>query len=117
MSNEIYVFGSNLRGFHGAGTALEALVNHGAVPGQAVGRQGRSYAIPTKSADLQPLPLEEIKRYVCFFIKYALQNPTLIFNIQAIGCGYAGYSPREIAPLFKFAPPNCRLPKSWKKYI
>ena len=45
--NEIFVFGSNLRGMHGSGAARVAMNRFGAVWGKGVGLQGRSYAIPT----------------------------------------------------------------------
>lgn len=50
---DIFVFGSNLAGRHGAGSALEALKKHGAIYGQGVGRQGNSYAIPTNDERLR----------------------------------------------------------------
>jgi len=45
--NEIFVFGSNLKGMHGGGAAYIAYRKFGAVMGQGVGLQGQSYAIPT----------------------------------------------------------------------
>ena len=63
-SHEIFVFGSNLAGRHGAGAAKEARLSWGAIYGQGVGLQGYSYAIPTKSQYMKPLPLEAIKVYV-----------------------------------------------------
>jgi hypothetical protein len=51
---EIFVFGSNLAGRHGAGAALAALKDHGAIYGRGEGLQGQSYAIPTK--DRTPWP-------------------------------------------------------------
>ena len=45
--NEIFVFGSNLQGMHGGGAARAAYDNFGAIWGQGVGLQGKSYAIPT----------------------------------------------------------------------
>ena len=45
--NEIFVFGSNIAGRHSGGAAKLALRKFGAVMGQAEGRQGSSYAIPT----------------------------------------------------------------------
>lgn len=45
--NEIFVFGSNLKGIHGGGAARVALEKFGAVWGQGTGLQGNSYAIPT----------------------------------------------------------------------
>ena len=48
QENEIFVFGSNLRGMHGGGAARIAMDLFGAIMGQGVGLQGQSYAIPTK---------------------------------------------------------------------
>jgi len=45
--NEIFVFGSNLKGMHGGGAAYIAYRKFGAIMGQGVGLQGQSYAIPT----------------------------------------------------------------------
>lgn len=71
MSEPIFVFGSNLAGRHGKGAALFARRNHGAIYGQGVGRQGNSYAIPTKDAKLRTLPLVTIHEHVGDFIVYA----------------------------------------------
>ena len=40
--NEVFVFGSNLRGMHGGGAARVARLKFGAVMGQGVGQQGQS---------------------------------------------------------------------------
>jgi len=108
----IFVFGSNLAGRHGRGAALEARERHGAVYGKGIGHYGNSYAIPTKDAnrELNVLPLAQISKYVNDFIAYAKQHPELSFNVTRIGCGLAGYSVHEIAPLFHAAPSNCNLP-------
>jgi len=45
--NQIFVFGSNTEGRHGAGTALIARQKYGAKYGQAKGIQGKSYALIT----------------------------------------------------------------------
>jgi ATP-grasp domain, R2K clade family 3 len=47
MMPDIFVFGSNLAGRHGAGSAKEARLKHGAIYGQGRFKQGNSYAIPT----------------------------------------------------------------------
>lgn len=114
---KIFVFGSNLAGRHGAGSALEARRNHRAVYGRGVGRQGHAYAIPTKDQNLKVLSLQEIEWHVRKFIKYAKVHPELSFNIVAIGCGLAGYSPTEIAPMFKAAPKNCNLPDDFERVL
>lgn len=113
---DIFVFGSNLAGRHGAGSALEAVRNHGAVYGQGRGPQGNSYALPTKSYDLQVLSLPYIHGEIATFLNYAKQHPKHTFNVVAIGCGLAGYSPAQIGPLFRNAPPNVKLPPEFAPY-
>lgn len=112
-----FVFGSNLAGIHGAGAALSAKKHHGAVMGQGVGKQGDSYAIPTKDEKLKPLPLYQIRDYVNLFIRYANRNVDERFYVTKIGCGLAGYHDWEIAPLFRYAPYNCMLPEEWVRII
>lgn len=111
---EIFVFGSNLAGAHGAGSAYEALKNHGAIYGQGIGLQGKSYAIPTKDHNIQTMKLHDIAAHVGDFIEFAKSNPEMTFNIVAIGCGLAGFKPYEIAPMFKDAPLNCILPEEFE---
>lgn len=122
----IFVFGSNLAGRHGKGAALFARRRHGAIYGQGEGLQGNSYAIPTKDgrkrypllnrAD-QTLPLTAIKGYVDTFIEFARANPQLEFHVTGIGCGLAGYTPKDIAPMFAHAPSNCHLPPEFGAVI
>ena len=63
--NEIFVFGSNLKGMHGGGAAYIAYRKFGAIMGQGVGLQGQSYAIPTMQGGV-----ETIRPYVDEFIPY-----------------------------------------------
>src|SRR5688572_4221274 len=111
----IFVFGSNREGRHGAGAAKAALKFHGAVYGQAEGRQGNSYAIVTKELrkDQPPVTLEEVQRGVWVFLKYAADHPEVIFQVTPIGTGLAGFKPSEIAPMFKGASSNVLLPTLW----
>lgn len=113
----IFVFGSNLAGRHGAGAAYAARMQHGAIYGQGFGRQGNSFAIPTKDHQLRSLPLERIEDYVKKFLNYARSNETETFNVTRIGCGFAGYKDKQIAPMFKGAPPNCKLPEQWMEFL
>jgi hypothetical protein len=110
----IFVFGSNEAGRHGAGAALDALRDHGAIYGQGFGRQGNSFAIPTKNRNLKPLPLSRIKEYVMEFRKYARAHPELRFKVTRIGCDLAGYTDEQIAPMFYNAPGNCILTARWE---
>lgn len=112
-AKRIFVFGSNLAGIHGAGSAKAALKKHHALMGQGIGRQGASYAIPTKGYNFEVLPLSEIRKHIGDFLVYASEHPHLEFDVVAIGCGLAGYKPEEIAPMFKDAPSNCHLPKEF----
>jgi ADP-ribosylglycohydrolase len=110
--NEIFVFGSNLAGAHGGGAARIAMNEFGAVWGQGVGLQGQSYAIPTMQGGV-----ETIKPYVDEFIEFAKAHPEYKFLVTRIGCGIAGFTDEEIAPLFLKAHnlENVWLPESfWK---
>lgn len=101
--NEVFVFGSNLGGRHGAGAARKAM-EWGAIWGQATGHQGQTYAIPTVDARVRnTLSLDEIRPYANEFIKYALDHPQLIFLLTDVGCGIAGLRAEEVAPLFQEA--------------
>jgi hypothetical protein len=112
-ANEIFVFGSNLAGRHGKGAALFARKHHGAIYGNGIGLQGNSYAIPTKGINLEILPLHMIEHHINDFLDYARNNPHITFNLTAIGCGLAGYKPKQIAPLFNNAPDNVKKPKEF----
>src|SRR5436190_23971898 len=100
----IFVFGSNLAGRHGKGTAKEAVEKYGAILGKGKGRQGNSYAIPTKDKKLRVLPLSRIQYHVSQFKVYADRNPKLKFYVTRVGCGLAGYTDRDIAPMFNHSP-------------
>lgn len=114
MPAPIFVFGSNEAGIHGLGSALVAYINHGAVRGNGFGPQGNSYAIPTKDRRLKALPLDRIRDNITEFITYANAHPELTFHVVRIGCGYAGYTDTDIAPMFANAPTNCELPEGWR---
>lgn len=116
---DIFVFGSNQAGRHGKGSALEALRKHGAIYGQGEGRQGNSYGIPTKDWNLRQLPLAAIEGGIKTFIRHAEQHPKDKFHVVAIGCGLrlAGYTPKQIAPMFKGVPRNVLLPTEFGIYM
>lgn len=117
-SGQVFVFGSNLAGVHGAGAAAMAREQLGAIDGYGFGpmpsvEKPRCYAIPTKDQKIRTLPIENIKPFVEQFIMYAWERTDLEFFVTRIGCGLAGYTDKDIAPLFAFAPPNCVLPHGW----
>jgi hypothetical protein len=106
----VFVFGSNLAGRHGRGAALWARQNRGAIYGVGIGRQGNSYGIPTKGYQMESLPLTRIEHHVAEFVSYARAHPDLRFQLTPIGCGLAGFSPEQIAPMFLYSPANVELP-------
>lgn len=114
MIDPIFVFGSNLAGRHGKGAAKHAVQYCGAIYGQGEGRQGNSYAIPTKDGRLNTLPLDRIQKHVQDFLKYVETHPEETFELTPIGCGLAGYEPKDIAPLFRDAPSNVIIPQSFE---
>lgn len=93
--NEIFVFGSNVYGQHGGGAARFAFRNFGARMGVGVGMTGRCYAIPAMHGGI-----DVIRLYVRDFLEYARSRPDLVFLVTKIGCGIAGYTEAQIAPLF-----------------
>lgn len=121
---EIFVFGSNLQGIHGAGAAKYARENYGAETGVGSGRTGDSYAIPTRWVDTSVRPAEwhdlslvAVRQHVAQFLQYARDNPGFRFRLTAIGCGYAGFTAEQIAPLLCNAPDNVRLPPEFRSVL
>lgn len=105
--NEVFVFGSNIKGHHGGGAAYFAYRTFGAVWGVGEGLTGHCYALPTMEG------ATSFRRAVATFIDCAKQHPNLIFLVTAVGCGIAGYTSDEVAPMFRDAVnvPNVYLPK------
>lgn len=113
----IFVFGSNLMGVHGAGAAKFALENHGAIWGKGVGLQGNSYGIPTKDARIMTMRLDAIRPFVEEFIRFAMLRQDLKFQVTRIGCGLAGYTDKDMAPMFVNIPTNCLVDSAWLPFI
>lgn len=94
--NEIFVFGSNPEGRHGAGSA-KAAMKFGAKYGKGRGLQGQTYAIPTKNLtpnfyekdkDIlykkhgnKSLTIEQIKENIAELYQVAKENPEKNFLI------------------------------------
>ncbi len=111
-ANEIFVFGSNIQGAHGGGAAWFAHKRFGAEWGVGEGLTGRTYALPTMEGEMS------LKHAVDHFVYCAKQHPELTFLVTAVGCGIAGYTAAEVAPLFKEAASleNVYLPQLfWKE--
>jgi len=112
--DEIFVFGSNIRGQHYGGAAHAANRYFGAGWGVGEGLTGQCYALPTMEGGV-----DYIRTKVETFLQCAREHPELTFLVTRIGCGIAGFKDEEIAPLFKDALPmeNVILPKSFVDII
>lgn len=117
-SDQVFVFGSNLSGYHGGGAARAAHKFYGAEWGVAEGRTGRCYAIPTVREHIAgQLGLDDIAASVARFIAHATTKPQDKFLVTRVGCGLAGHQDEDIAPMFAGAPDNCSLPSQWANYV
>jgi len=113
LEDDVFVFGSNLQGMHYGGAARTAC-QWGAIMGQGAGIQGQTYAIPTMSGSVA-----SIIPFVDEFIRFATSHPDIRFLVTEIGCGIAGYTPTDIAPLFREAVSieNISLPERFWEVI
>ncbi len=114
LPRQIFVFGSNVLGYHTGGASGTARKRFGAVWGQAEGLQGQSYAIPVDyGKDVRKD--DEVKVAVERFIAFAKEHTELFFFVTRVGCGIAGYHDDEMAQFFKEASElkNVCLPKSF----
>ena len=114
LPSQIFVFGSNILGYHTGGASGTARKKFGAVWGQAEGLQGQSYAIPVDFGKGIRKDTE-VKASVEKFIAFAKENERLLFFVTRIGCGIGGYRDDEMAQFFKNAleVKNICLPKSF----
>ena len=117
LNGEIFVFGSNLAGIHGAGAAKEAYHRFKARFWVGEGPTGQSYAIPTKDMQIATRPIDEVAESIRKFQEYAASRPDLQFYITRVGCGLAGFLDKQIAPLFKGSTQNCIFPEEWRQYL
>jgi len=112
--NEIFVFGSNKKGIHGANAALQAKNQFGAEIGVGEGLTGQTYALPTKSTPYKSLTVDEVSKNIDTFLEVAKNNPDKIFKMTPIGTNLAGFEAQEIADLLfsKDIPSNVHVPES-----
>ena len=123
--NNIFVFGSNPEGRHGAGAARTARFEFGAIYGHGEGLQGHAYAIPTKDLRVtinqgyKSIPPQAITRSIHKMYDCARQNPDKRFMIAYRNTykrslnGYTGY---EMIQMFIDAgpiPENVYVSEEW----
>lgn len=113
-TNEIFVFGSNIRGVHGGGAARVANKKFGAEWGVGEGLTGQCYALPTMEGGV-----DYIAGKVQNFLSCAKSHPEFKFYMTKIACGIAGFKVEEIGPLFADAisMENVILPKEFVEEI
>jgi len=116
-SEYIFVFGSNLGGFHKRGAAVIAHEVFNAEMFVGLGITGNSYAIATKDRFIRTLGLGEIRKYVEQFKAYTFERPDKLFWVTGVGCGLANYKAYNIAPLFAGCNTNCNFPHKWKPFL
>lgn len=112
--NELFVFGSNIHGWHVGGAARLAHQRFGAEWGVGEGITGQCYALPTMEGGV-----DYIAGKVQTFLVYAKAHPELTFYVTKVACGIAGFTVEEIAPLFRDALPlrNVILPQEFVSKI
>jgi hypothetical protein len=124
--HEIFVFGSNLSGAHGKGAAKYALQKFGAIYGRGIGFVGgQSYGIPTVKQKINgylsgKCNIDDICYYINkVFYFDVLANQQLNFLVTKVGCGLAGYSDAQIAPLFSnfLQFDNVEFPVEWEQFL
>lgn len=116
-TDTVFVFGSNLAGQHAGGAARTAHQHFGAVWGVGRGWSGQSFAIPTMNEHLQQMPLSQIEHYIDDFKIYAKNHSKNKYFLTAVGCGIAGYTVEEIAPMFKGISKNVIFPVSFRPFV
>jgi hypothetical protein len=144
--NQIFVFGSNLSGFHGAGSAGYASFGvagnrwrefdyanksdgwkgkwnvKGCAEGYQMGEEGASYAIPTvkKAGEKRSLTPQQIENSIRKFYNYARMYPDYEFFVaQENKPGLNGYSPQEMATMYSCAeiPDNVIFEEGFNKLL
>lgn len=121
----IFVFGSNPEGIHGAGAALVALRQFGAIYGVGQGLQGNAYALPTKdlrvreNGGLRSIPPEQITESIRVLYDYARRHPELNFKIafrntdEVTLNGYSGWEMIDMFLAAGPAPENIWISEEW----
>lgn len=122
QTSDVWVFGSNDAGIHGAGAAKIARTIYDR-PNGANTAYGlytssnlqESYAIATKDEYFNVHSLSYIRPQVDIFISYVIANSRKEFFLTRLGCGLAGYEDEQIAPMFTDLKDSLNLsfPESW----
>jgi hypothetical protein len=121
LENQVFVFGSNPEGIHGAGAAKVAVTKYYAIMGTGRGIMGQSYGLVTKNltpnyyevvsgtrypiAGVRSVSKLQIKLNILELYSYALKHKEMDFLIAyTLAPNLNGYSSEEMAEMFSFAP-------------
>lgn len=101
--NEVFVFGANTKGSHGAGSAGAAFKFYGAIMGE-IHRTGRCYGIVTVEYGslgmLNKISKEELDNEFRLFFKAVECEPEKTFYLTKVGLGIAGWTVEEVLNSF-----------------
>ncbi len=106
--NQIFVFGSNVKGEHHGGAAKQAYASFGAEWGVGEGLTGRCYAFPTLDENFLQVTDEELVKSRDLLYECALNNPQYEFLLTPVGTGIAGFPMEKIQKLFANCPQNIK---------
>src|SRR4051812_43936713 len=111
--NQVFVFGSNLKGEHHGGAARQAFDEFGATWEVGEGLSGQTYAFPSLDENMQKFGDGELHCILHAFYRCVRAHPELTFLLTPVGTGIAGYPESIMKKLFKDAPRNVRKPEGW----
>lgn len=106
--DEIFVFGSNIKGEHLGGAARQAFEVFRAEWDLGEGLTGQCYAFPTLNTDMQRYTHEEMISIRAAFYRCCNAHQDLTFLLTPVGTGIAGYSPEYVENLFNNLPTNVK---------
>jgi len=126
LPNQVFTFGSNPEGIHGAGAARVAANNYGAIMGIGRGHMGQSYGLVTKNltpnyteepsgityvkAGERSVSKSQMLVNIIHLYLYAIDNPELDFMIAYTPApNLNGYTPIEMVELFLMAKPPTNI--------
>lgn len=110
---EIFVFGSNLNGYHSGGAAAQAYKDFGAEWEIGEGLSGQTYAFPTLERDMHKRGVRALQNSRDRLYATARALPEKNFILTRVGCGIAGYPEADMIELFRDQPSNITKPEGW----
>ena len=104
----MFVFGSNMNGFHYGGAAQTAYKKFGAEWGIGEGLSGQTYAYPTLERDMNKRGMRGLEYSRDRLYATARALPDKEFLLTPVGTGIAGFTYEQINELFRDLPTNIK---------